>query len=61
MPVDEDKHKLLGESDDSNSETFVYIFKEPFMYNRGEQEQELYNVRQNRRQPDRYGLPIDNF
>jgi len=48
MPVDQDQ-KLLGESDESDSETFVYISKEPFVYNRSEHEQERYNLRRNRR------------
>ena len=60
--VDEE-HKLLDESDDSDLENLVYIPKEPLVYNREEteQEQERYNLRRNRRQPDRYGLPIYEF
>jgi len=42
MPVDAEDQKFLGESDNSDSETSVYISKEHFVYDRGEQEQERY-------------------
>ena len=55
-------NELLAESDGSDDDEFMYIVTKPAVGNENVlQEPVRYNLRRNRRQPDRYGVPIYDY
>ena len=58
----ENNNELLAESDGSDDDEFMYIVTKPAVGNENVlQEPVRYNLRRNRRQPDRYGVPIYDY
>ena len=52
----------LAESDGSDTDDFVFDIYKPVIENENpRQEQPRYNLRRNRRQPDRYGFPVYDY
>ena len=52
----------LAESDGSDTDDFVFDIYKPVIDNENpRQEQSRYNLRRNRRQPDRYGFPVYDY
>ena len=62
MPISKEEQNVLIESDDSDATEIIYHANRPLVENENiNQEAVRYNLRQNRRRPERYGAPVYDY
>ena len=62
MPINKEEQNLLSESDDSDADEIVYCANRPLVENENiNKEAVRYNLRRNRRRPERYGAPVYDY